>query len=86
MSGMKAVRLKQAKDEIHRARSQFERSVAKECPAGSPIRWLRGTSSSIQYGTVIWTAGERIKVRNGATGKEYVIGLYDVLQAAGLNP
>ncbi len=80
----KIERVKMALQEVREAEKRACAVILKNYPAGSDVAWARGRHT--QYGTVLFTsdyrAGDRFKVRNDATRKEYWITFYDIQCAA----
>ena len=77
-------RCKMALQEVREAEKRAAIVMLNHYPVGSDVAWDRGGHT--QYGTILVTnnyrAGDRFKVRNDATGKEYWITFYDIQCAA----
>ena len=62
------------------AEERVYRACEKLFMSGSGVTWMMGRY--VQYGTVVSTSCDRVKVRNTATGKEFLINLPRILEAA----
>lgn len=77
-------KLVKLKDAARAAEKALDDAIAAAFPEDKAITWKRGRGDGVKYGHVVMHGdGERIKVRNDDTGKDYWITLYDVLNANG---
>lgn len=67
---------------VKQANERLALEVATSFPVGSRTTWEKMTGA-VCGGEVIDVYGERLKVRNSRTGKEYWIEAYHILKAHG---
>lgn len=72
--------IRSALDEVYAAQDKLARVVAETCPVGSTVRFSPRHKVEC-VGMVILNCGERLKIRNLNTGREYFIYAYTVLEA-----
>ncbi len=75
----KLFRVESALKEVEMAEEFAQRIIHEAYPEGSYVNWWRG---GVQYGTITHNSkhrcGDRFRVRNEITGKEYWITFYDI--------
>lgn len=64
------------KDGIETAKEQLESFIKDRWPEGSEVHWMYG--QHMQFGHVVNSFGDRLKVRNALSSKEYWIDIYMV--------
>lgn len=77
--------LSDAREALFRAERRITEVLKTQWPVGSTIQWRRGGSlpMAIQIGVVTQhSGGNRIKVRNGLTDREFWIHDYDIHEGA----
>lgn len=74
--------LTQALKERSAAEARIAHLLQKLWPIGNPIRWTRGADPSHWHEGIVTahSTSDRIKVKNTATGREYWIHAYDVME------
>jgi hypothetical protein len=72
-------RLMKARAVVRAAEQLAEQVLREDYPAGGFVRWLR---NGAHQGTVMWHGvGDRIRVKNAATGKSLWITAGDICRA-----
>ncbi len=67
-------------EELHDAERQVHLAVNELFSLGSSVTWV--FAERLQYGTVVSTSLDRVRVQNSVTGKTYWIYMYRILDAA----
>ena len=74
-----SIALARALERERKAEDDVERVLRRDYPLGAQLKWKRG---SLQSGVVLQHGqGDRIKVRNERTGREFWIYAFSVVEA-----